>query len=158
MVLTFRRLCLIVRFYIFVLAETNLLSLHDKSSMNTVKLQQKFLRSQGMSVEFNVKKKLLKYTSLSFRGSIVNIPQNILEDRDEESLSKYPNYDGLICSLHQYNRTSAPRIQQRLGSFRNPCSFTGRPRGVVSRFKMSRMVFKELSALGLIPGVKRASW
>lgn len=34
----------------------------------------------------------------------------------------------------------------------------GRPRGVMSKFGMSRIKFRELAHQGLIPGVQKASW
>lgn len=41
---------------------------------------------------------------------------------------------------------------------RNRCQFTGRSRGVLSKFKMSRICFREMANQGLIPGVFKASW
>ena len=40
---------------------------------------------------------------------------------------------------------------------RNRCVLTGRPRGVHSFFKMSRIKIKDLAAKGLLPGVRRDS-
>lgn len=34
----------------------------------------------------------------------------------------------------------------------------GRPRGYMRKFEVSRINFRELANLGLIPGVKKASW
>ena len=34
----------------------------------------------------------------------------------------------------------------------------GRPRGVMRKFGMSRIKFRELAHQGLIPGVQKASW
>jgi len=41
---------------------------------------------------------------------------------------------------------------------RNRCSLTGRPRGFNSRFGLSRNKLRELASLGLLPGVRKASW
>lgn len=38
------------------------------------------------------------------------------------------------------------------------CYMTGRPRGNLSKFGLSRMKFRELALRGLIPGVTKASW
>lgn len=38
------------------------------------------------------------------------------------------------------------------------CEVTGRPRGVLRKFKMSRIIFRELAHKGQIPGVKKSSW
>ena len=40
----------------------------------------------------------------------------------------------------------------------NRCSITGRPRGYMRLFGISRIQFREMAAKGLIPGVKKASW
>jgi small subunit ribosomal protein S14 len=40
----------------------------------------------------------------------------------------------------------------------NRCSLTGRPRGYMRQFGISRVTFREMANQGLIPGVKKASW
>ncbi len=41
---------------------------------------------------------------------------------------------------------------------RNRCQLTGRPRGFLRKFKLSRLTFREMASSGLIPGVTKASW
>lgn len=41
---------------------------------------------------------------------------------------------------------------------RNRCKLTGRPRGYMRQFGISRINFREMALNGLIPGVKKASW
>ncbi|MEM7342803.1 MAG: 30S ribosomal protein S14 [Chloroflexota bacterium] len=41
---------------------------------------------------------------------------------------------------------------------RNRCAMTGRSRGYMRRFGMSRITFRELALKGQIPGVKKSSW
>lgn len=61
------------------------------------------------------------------------------EQGDYEALQKLP-------------RDSSPsRLHSR-------CSVTGRPRGYISKFGVSRIVFRELAHKGQIPGVKKSSW
>lgn len=40
----------------------------------------------------------------------------------------------------------------------NRCKLTGRPRGYMRMFGLSRIQFREMASKGLIPGVKKASW
>ncbi len=40
----------------------------------------------------------------------------------------------------------------------NRCKMTGRPKGYMRMFGISRINFRELASAGLIPGVKKASW
>lgn len=55
-------------------------------------------------------------------------------------------------ALRKLPRDSAPiRLKNR-------CEVTGRPRGYLRKFKMSRIAFREYAHKGQIPGVKKSSW
>lgn len=55
-------------------------------------------------------------------------------------------------ALQQLPRNANPtRLHSR-------CSITGRPRGFLRKFGMSRIAFRELALEGKIPGVTKASW
>jgi small subunit ribosomal protein S14 len=55
-------------------------------------------------------------------------------------------------SLDKLPKNSSPT------RLRNRCQFTGRARGFLRKFKMSRLCFRELTNGGYIPGVMKASW
>lgn len=40
----------------------------------------------------------------------------------------------------------------------NRCKLTGRPKGYIRQFGLSRVTFREMANQGLIPGVRKASW
>ena len=40
----------------------------------------------------------------------------------------------------------------------NRCGLTGRPRGYMRQFGISRVTFREMALDGKIPGIKKASW
>jgi|SRR5690554_1556823 len=40
----------------------------------------------------------------------------------------------------------------------NRCNLTGRPRGYMRQFGLSRVTFREMALSGKIPGIKKASW
>ena len=40
----------------------------------------------------------------------------------------------------------------------NRCKITGRPKGYMRLFGLSRIQFREMASSGLIPGVKKVSW
>ncbi len=40
----------------------------------------------------------------------------------------------------------------------NRCKLTGRPKGYMRQFGISRINFREMALAGLIPGVRKASW
>jgi small subunit ribosomal protein S14 len=41
---------------------------------------------------------------------------------------------------------------------KNRCQMTGRPKGYMRYFGMSRVMFRDMALNGKIPGVKKASW
>lgn len=61
------------------------------------------------------------------------------EDGDWDALQKLPKNSS---SVRMHNR----------------CSITGRPKGYMRQFGISRVTFREMANQGLIPGVKKASW
>lgn len=63
----------------------------------------------------------------------------LIEMGDYEALQKLPR-DSSATRLH------------------NRCAVSGRPRGYISKFGVSRIVFRELAHKGQIPGVKKSSW
>ena len=73
--------------------------------------------------------------------TIIRNPDTPIEEREEAviKLDKLPK------------SSSAIRIRKR-------CFITGRPRGVISRFQLSRLSFREMALNGEIPGVTKASW
>ena len=59
---------------------------------------------------------------------------------------------GDYAALDQLPKNASPvRLKNR-------CQLTGRPRGYVGYFGMSRNVFRDMALNGKIPGVKKASW
>ena len=60
--------------------------------------------------------------------------------------------EGNYLALSTLPRNSSP-IRQH-----NRCKLTGRPRGYMRQFGISRITFREMASKGLIPGVRKASW
>ncbi|MBY0425131.1 MAG: 30S ribosomal protein S14 [Cytophagales bacterium] len=40
----------------------------------------------------------------------------------------------------------------------NRCQVTGRPRGYMRRFGISRVLFRDMASFGKIPGITKSSW
>jgi small subunit ribosomal protein S14 len=57
----------------------------------------------------------------------------------------------------QKKLTKLPRNSSYIRA-RNRCSVTGRPRGYIRKFGLSRLTFRELANEGKIPGVTKSSW
>ena len=86
----------------------------------------------------NIQKYAKKRSDLK---AIIYDPKTAVEERDiaVSKLDKLPK--------------SSSRIR-----LRNRCFITGRPRGIIRRFKLSRLSFREMALKGEIPGVTKASW
>jgi len=63
-------------------------------------------------------------------------------------LKKQKNYSALAKLPRD---SSATRSKSR-------CQITGRSRGYLRKFKISRIMLRELALAGHIPGLKKASW
>jgi len=50
-----------------------------------------------------------------------------------------------------------PRNSSKI-RLRNRCKLTGRPRGYIRQFGLSRITFREMASDGKIPGITKASW
>ena len=68
-----------------------------------------------------------------------------------EKRAKY-KADGDYVSLCKIPKNASPvRLHNR-------CKLTGRSKGYMRLFGLSRITFREMASAGLIPGVKKASW
>ncbi len=88
------------------------------------------------------KAKALRY--LEYRTELRNKAKDLSlsdEERDEAHLR-----------LQKLPRNSS------MSRVRNRCRLTGRPRGYLRKFNMSRIAVRQYANLGLLPGVTKASW
>jgi len=80
------------------------------------------------------------------------------EVRRQQMVEKYAEKraklkaEGDYVGLSRLPRNSNPiRLHNR-------CKLTGRPKGYMRQFGISRITFREMASQGLIPGIKKASW
>ena len=92
--------------------------------------------------EHKLIKKVQKYAALrSELKDIIKSPDSSNEDKK-----------AAVAKLDKLPSASSPiRIRTR-------CFKTGRPRGVIRRFNLSRIAFREMALKGEIPGITKASW
>ncbi|MEX0962147.1 MAG: 30S ribosomal protein S14 [Simkaniaceae bacterium] len=57
-----------------------------------------------------------------------------------------------IDTLNKLPKNSSPT------RLRNRCQLTGRPRGFLRKFKLSRICFRQMANDGLLPGITKSSW
>ena len=73
------------------------------------------------------------------------------------TIGRYPEMtaeevDAAVALLQKMPRDASPvRV-------RNRCALTGRPRGYLRKFGMSRVTLRDLALQGQIPGVTKSSW
>ena len=68
------------------------------------------------------------------------------------ALRKELKEKGDFIALQQLPRNANPT------RLHNRCNITGRPRGYLRKFGVSRIAFREMALEGKIPGVVKASW
>ncbi len=68
------------------------------------------------------------------------------------ALRKELKEKGDYVALNKLPKDSSPT------RLKNRCAVTGRPRGYMRKFNLSRITFRELAHKGQLPGVKKASW
>ena len=74
-----------------------------------------------------------------------------LVERFAEQRAKY-KASGEFEKLHKLPKNSS------IIRLHNRCNLTGRPKGYMRQFGISRITFREMASAGLIPGIKKASW
>jgi small subunit ribosomal protein S14 len=80
------------------------------------------------------------------------------EIKREKTVAKYADKraelkaNGDYAALDKLPKNASPvRLHNR-------CKLTGRPKGYMRKFGVSRVTFREMASAGKIPGVTKASW
>jgi small subunit ribosomal protein S14 len=80
------------------------------------------------------------------------------QKRREEMVKRYAELRRQLKKEKNYAAlTNLPRDASPTRSH-NRCQLTGRSKGVLRKFKVSRIMLRELALAGKIPGLKKASW
>ncbi|MBP6089977.1 MAG: 30S ribosomal protein S14 [Crocinitomicaceae bacterium] len=75
----------------------------------------------------------------------------ILKSTDTSEEIQAAKWDAMMAIQKLPANSSKIRVHNR-------CGLTGRPRGYMRQFGLSRVTFREMALSGKIPGVKKASW
>ena len=80
------------------------------------------------------------------------------EVKRKELVEKYKEKRAALKAAGDYVGLS--RLPRNSNPIRlhNRCKLTGRPKGYIRQFGISRITFREMASAGMIPGVKKASW
>ncbi len=91
-------------------------------------------------------------------------------DRREKLVAKYAAKRRKLTAIMKDANASPGEKRQAMAAlqalprdsaavrYRNRCQMTGRPRGFIGKFGISRIAFRDMSLHGLIPGVRKSSW
>ncbi len=80
------------------------------------------------------------------------------ERKKEELVAKYAEKRAALKAAGDW--VAIQKLPKNSSKVRlhNRCKLTGRPKGYMRYFGLSRINFREMANNGLIPGVKKASW
>ena len=80
------------------------------------------------------------------------------EKRKRATVNKYAAIRAELKAQKDYVGLSQLPRNASPSRLTNRCQASGRRRGFIGRFKLSRMAFRELASQGMIPGVTKSSW
>jgi len=80
------------------------------------------------------------------------------ERKREATVAKYAAKRAILKAAGDY--LGLDKLPKNASPVRlhNRCRLTGRPRGYMRKFGISRVTFREMASNGLIPGVTKSSW
>lgn len=80
------------------------------------------------------------------------------ERKREKLVARYAEKRAALKAAGDYEALDKlPRNSSKV-RLHNRCKLTGRPKGYMRKFGISRVTFREMAAEGKIPGVTKASW
>lgn len=80
------------------------------------------------------------------------------ERKRQEMVDKYAEKRAALKAAGDYEGLQKLPRNASPVRLHNRCKLTGRPRGYMRHFGVSRVTFRKMANNGLIPGVKKASW
>ena len=76
----------------------------------------------------------------------------------ERMVAKYAAKRAALKAAGDYDALQALPRNASPVRLHNRCKISGRPKGYMRQFGISRINFREMASSGLIPGVRKASW
>ncbi len=80
------------------------------------------------------------------------------ERKRQKMVEKYAAKRALLKEAGDYEALQKMPRDSAAVRMHNRCEISGRPKGYIRQFGISRINFREMALNGLIPGVKKASW
>ena len=76
----------------------------------------------------------------------------------EKAVAKYAEKRAALKAAGDYAALDQLPKNASPVRLKNRCQLTGRPKGYMRHFGISRVIFRDMALAGKIPGVKKASW
>ncbi|HRD58471.1 MAG TPA: 30S ribosomal protein S14 [Ferruginibacter sp.] len=76
----------------------------------------------------------------------------------EKAVAKYAEKRAALKAAGDYAALDQLPKNASPVRLKNRCQLTGRPKGYMRHFGVSRVMFRDMALAGKIPGVKKASW
>ncbi len=80
------------------------------------------------------------------------------EIKRQKLVAKYAEKRAALKAAGDYEALDKLPKNSSAVRLHNRCKLTGRPRGYMRTFGISRVTFREMALDGKIPGVRKASW
>jgi small subunit ribosomal protein S14 len=80
------------------------------------------------------------------------------QNKREKMVAQYAEKRAALKAAGDYAGLDALPKNASPVRLKNRCQLTGRPRGYMRYFGISRVLFRDMALNGKIPGVKKASW
>ncbi len=80
------------------------------------------------------------------------------ERKRERLVAKYAKLRAELKAAGDYEALDKLPKNSSKVRLHNRCQLTGRPKGYMRQFGISRVTFREMAVKGLIPGITKASW
>ncbi|WP_100934196.1 30S ribosomal protein S14 [Candidatus Chlamydia corallus] len=96
------------------------------------------------SIAREAKRQRLVEANFKKRSDLRKIVKSLSVSKEEKESAR--------IALNKMKRDTSPT------RLHNRCLLTGRPRGYLRKFAVSRICFRQMASMGEIPGVIKASW
>jgi small subunit ribosomal protein S14 len=80
------------------------------------------------------------------------------QHKREAMVARYAEKRAALKAAGDYKALDALPKNASPVRLKNRCQLTGRPRGYIRYFGLSRISFRDMALNGKIPGVRKASW
>lgn len=80
------------------------------------------------------------------------------ERKREKMVARYAKKRAMLKASGDYQALDKLPRNASPVRLHNRCKLTGRPKGYMRKFGISRVTFREMASAGKIPGVTKASW